>query len=164
MCCLKHEVGDFDPIPGNVMKRIRDFAETKFVPAVLDYFEDIIPEYRENSLEEVKEIGFYVPSYEDGRIARETAYDLHNLNVTDLILADPDAVYRKLDGKRAIGSVIRICKAINKQKLADEVYRIVHKCFIPDEHQDPKDPNRFLFGLNVEPSTGEIQCDCCKKN
>jgi len=63
---------------------------------------------------------------------------------------------------RVIGSAVRICKAINKQELADDIYKIVDKCFTSNEHQDPKVSSTYCFGLYVELSTGGIQCDCCK--
>ena len=156
---LKHEVGDFDPIPMSLQKEIRDFAEIKFWPAVLEYLGNIFPKYRAYSICQVELRGLNLWNYK-GRITGEMAYDLHN--VEHILSMLPTIGYAKIGGKRDIGSVIRICKAINKQNLADNIYQIVEKCFTPYNHQDPKDSSRFNFGLYVEPSTGGIQCDCCK--
>ena len=69
----------------------------------------------------------------------------------------PDIYDRKIwEGKRATGIFMRICKAINKEELADEIFQIVKNCFTPDERRDPNNPNdpiRVLFGLDVELST-----------
>jgi hypothetical protein len=159
--CLKHEVGDLDPIPGNVLKGIRDFAESKFIPALLDYFESLDPEYGEYSVEDVEEEGFYIPFNVKSRITKEMAYDIDNGQ--DILFGTPEVGNRKIDGKREIGCVIRIYKAIKRQDLADEIHKIVKGCFVPDENQDPKDSKRFVFGLDVEPSTGKVQCNCCKE-
>ena len=156
--CRKHEVGDFDLIPGNLQKEIRDFAETKFIPAVFKYLGEIFPKYLKYSVFQVELDGFDLPSYEDG-ITSELAYDLTK---TEDLLQWPRNYNIKIKGKRAIGSVIRICKAINRQELANDIYQIVKNCFTPNEHQDPKDSERAEFGLYVEPSTGGIQCNCCK--
>ena len=99
------------------------------------------------------------------------------LLLAESVLSDlKDPSYSKLEGKRTIGSVIRICKAIHQQELADEIYNMhiymyvcvcifnhmVKKCFILHQHQDPKDSSRPRFGLNVEPSMFQIKCNCCK--
>jgi hypothetical protein len=156
---LKHEVGDFDPIPMSLQKEIRDFSEIKFWPAVLEYLGNIFPKYRTYSFNQVKRYGLDLWNYE-GRITGELAYDLDKVKY--LLSALPDVSCPKIYGKRVVGSAIRICKTINKKELADNIYQIVEKCFTPDNHQDPKDSSRYRFGLYVEPSTGGIQCDCCK--
>ena len=99
------------------------------------------------------------------------------LLLAESVLSDlKDPSYSKLEGKRTIGSVIRICKAIHQQELADEIYNMhiymyvcvcifnhmFKKCFIHHQHQDPKDSSRPRFGLNVEPSMFQIKCNCCK--
>ena len=99
------------------------------------------------------------------------------LLLAESVLSDlKDPSYSKLEGKRTIGSAIRICKAIHQQELADEIYNMhiymyvcvcifnhmVKKCFILHQHQDPKDSSRPRFGLNVEPSMFQIKCNCCK--
>ena len=99
------------------------------------------------------------------------------LLLAESVLSDlKDPSYSKLEGKRTIGSVIRICKAIHQQELADEIYNMhiymyvcvcifnhmVKKFFILHQHQDPKDSSRPRFGLNVEPSMFQIKCNCCK--
>ena len=112
---------------------------------------------------------------------REEVYDLEvvemEISIAESVLSDlKDPSYSKLEGKRTIGSVIRICKAIHQQELADEIYNMhiymyvcvcifnhmVKKCFILHQHQDPKDSSRPRFGLNVEPSMFQIKCNCCK--
>ena len=158
---MEHEVGDLDPIPKALQKKIRDFAENDFIPAALEYLGKIYPKYRKYSAYLVELDGFMLdelPSYDVG-VTREQAYDLFK---TEDLLQWPNHCI-KLDGKRAIGSVIRICKAINKQELAEKIYAMVKNCFIPDEHQDPKDADRADFGLYVKPSKGTVQCDCCPK-
>ena len=155
--CLKHEVGDFDAIPEKVLKDLRDFAANTFMPAVFEYLGGTYPKYRRYSVYYVQREGFFPPS---GAFTKEQEYDLNE--ATDL-LHIPHFVSDIIDGKRAVGSAIRICKAINKPELADEFYQIVQKCFIPDEFQDPKDSNRAAYGLFVEPSTGGIQCSCCEE-
>jgi hypothetical protein len=156
---LKHEAGDFDPIPTSLQEKIRDFAKIKFWPAVLEYLGNKIPKYRAYSICQVELKGLNLWNYE-GRITGELAYDLQKAEAILEVL--PDLGIPKMFGRRVIGSVIRICKAIKQPDLADDIYKLVEKCFIPHEHQDTKDFDRFLFDLYVEPSTGGIQCDCCK--
>jgi len=144
--CLKHEVGDFDLVPANLKKEIDDFVQIKFWPSVFEYLGKIFPKFRYFSVADLEEDGLNLPvNIED--ITRELNYDLFN---AEDIVGLPDSCFRKIDGKSIVGSVIRICKAIDKQELADQIYQIVEKCFTPDEHQDPTDPDRADFGLRVE--------------
>ena len=106
--CLKHEVGDFDAIPEKVLKDLRDFAANTFMPAVFEYLGDTYPKYRRYSVYYVQREGFFPPS---GAFTKEQEYDLNE--ATDL-LHIPHFVSDIIDGKRAVGSAIRICKAINK--------------------------------------------------
>ena len=151
--CLKHEDGEFDVIPESFQKEIRNFVEAKYMPAVFKYLGDIFPKYRRYSLFMVEEYGFNLLSFNDG-ITPELAYDLTR---TESFLSRPDIYTRTIrQGKEAIGTVMRICKAINKEELADEIFQIVKNCFTPDERRDPNNPNdpiRVLFGLDVELST-----------
>ena len=153
ICCVKHEDGDLDLIPECLQKEIRNFTETEFMPAVFKYLGNVFPKYQRYSVFMVEQCGFNLPSFNDG-ITPELAYDLTQ---TENLLWRPANAFYVILGKRDIGSVIRICKAINKQELADNIFQVVKNCFKPDEHQDPKDSLRALFGLDVEPSTGLIQ-------
>ena len=103
----------------------------------------------------------FQPRILEGFISNEERYDLRNLG--DIFLL-PFRDLSKIGGKRLIGSAIRICKAIGKPEHAKKFNDIVGECFTPDEHQDPKHSARESFDLPVEPSTGEIQCDCCKQD
>jgi hypothetical protein len=155
--CLKHEVGDFDLIPENLKKEIDDFAQIKFWPAVFEYLGKILPKFRYFSVADLEEHGLELPFYIED-ITRELNYDLVN---AEIFLEMPASCFRKIDGKRLVGFVIRICKAIDKQELADQINQIVEKHFTPVD-PDPKDSFRASFRLCVEPSTGGIQCVCCK--
>ena len=123
------------------------------MPAVFEYLGDIFPKYRRYSLFMVEEYEFNLPSFNDG-ITLDLACDLIR---TEGFLSMPDIYDRKIwEGKRATGIFMRICKAINKEELADSIFQIVKNCFIPDEHRVPKDHIRLFFDLDVEPSTGLI--------
>jgi len=156
---LKHEVGDFYPIPEDLQLKIRDFAEKTFIPDVLQYLGTKHPIFRKYSVNQVELQGFeYDSALLRGHITNEERYDLWQL---EEILVLPCDLFI-IDGKRLVGSAIRICKAIGKPEHADTFHQIVKGCFAPHEHQDPKDRDRTFFGLHVEPSTGGIQCNCCK--
>jgi hypothetical protein len=117
------------------------------------------PIFRKYSVNQVELQGFeYDSALLRGHITNEERYDLWQL---EEILVLPCDLFI-IDGKRLVGSAIRICKAIGKPEHADTFHQIVEGCFAPHEHQDPKDSARDLFGLHVEPSTGGIQCNCCK--
>jgi hypothetical protein len=153
-------VGDFDYIPEDLQLKIRDFAQKTFIPDVLYYLGTKHPVYRKYSVYQVEREGFeYDGALLRGLITNEERYDLWLL---EEILALPCGDFLKIEGKRLVGSAIRICKAIGKPEHADVFNQIVEGCFTPHEHQDPKDSSRFLFGLHVKPSTGGIQCNCCK--
>ena len=92
---------------------------------------------------------------------KEQAYDLCK---AEILLNDPPWIFTKIQGKRAVGSAIRICVAIDRADVAKEFYDLVKECFIPDEHQDPTDRVRGTSGLSVDPLKGGIQCNCCKEN
>jgi hypothetical protein len=153
--CLKHEVGVFDDIPEKLMEHIQGFAENSFTPAVLTYLK-VDPKHHARLVKYVQQEGF-VCHPDD--FTKELEYDLSQ---TDPLVYNPPWISSKIDGKRAVGSAIRVCKAIKRPDLANEFYNLVHECFIPDEHQDPTDYTRGLFGLPVEPSKGGIQCNCCQ--
>ncbi len=157
--CLKHEPGDFDPIPEDLQMKIRDFADNTFIPDVLHYLGTKDPVYRKYSVYQVELHGYeYKYGKLKGLITNEERYDLFQL---EDIFELPYAEFTKIEGKRLVGSAIRICKAIGKPEHADVFKQIIEGCFNPDEYQDPKDRTRFYFDLHVEPSTGGIQCNCC---
>ena len=138
-----------------------DFVKVKFWPAVLEYLGNLFPKYRTYSVHQVERSGWDYWNLElEDRIGGELAYDLFG---SEILAGLPQTDFRKIWGKRHIGSVIRFCKAMNKQDLAGEIYRIVENYLTPDTYQDPKDSFRATFGLNVEPSTGGFQCSCCKE-
>jgi hypothetical protein len=118
-----------------------------------------ITKYRAYSICQVAIKGLNLSNYE-GYISGELAYDLEKAEA--ILTGLPEVGICKLFGRRVIGSVIRICKAIEQPVLADNIHKLVENCFIPHEEQDTKDFSKFLFDLYVEPSTGGIQCDCCK--
>lgn len=157
--CLKHEAGDFDSLPEDLQKEIQEFTENNFIPALLKYLGTKFEMFRRYSVYQVERYGITLPPIvvDDG-FTKEQEYDLFQLQG---LLRLPVDEYSKLEGKRAVGSAIRICKAIDRQDYADRFIEIVGKHFTPDEHQDRKDRSRRLFDLPVEPSIGGIQCKCC---
>jgi len=157
--CLKHEAGDFDSLPEDLQKEIQEFTENNFIPALLKYLGTKYEMFRRYSVYQVERYGITLPPIvvDDG-FTKEQEYDLFQLQG---LLRLPVDEYSKLEGKRAVGSAIRICKAIDRQDYADRFIEIVGKHFTPDEHQDRKDRSRRLFDLPVEPSIGGIQCKCC---
>ena len=158
---MKHEEGDFDPIPEDLQMKIRDFAENTLVPDVLHYLGTKHTDFRKYSAYQVELHGFeYVSGMLRGFISNEERYDLWRM---EEILELPMIGYTKLRAKIIVGSAIRMCKAIDKLEHAHTLNQIVEGCFTPHEHQDLKDTARHTFGLHVEPSTGEIQCNCCQK-
>jgi len=160
--CLEHEVGDFDLIPDDMQLKIRDFAEETFIPDVLDYLGTKHPIFKKYSVHQVELQGFeYDGALLRRHITNEERYDLWRLQ--SILTLPWEGSLFKINGKRLVGSAIRISKAIGKPEHADAFNQIVKGCFIPHEHQDPKDSIRFLFDLHVEPSTGEIQCNCCPR-
>jgi len=158
--CLEHEVGDFDLIPEDLQLKIRNFAEKTFIPDVLDYLGTKHPIFQKYSAYQIELQGFeYDGALLRGRITNEERYDLWRL---ESILTLPWGSLFKIKGRRLVGSAIRISKAISKPEHANTFHQIVEGHFIPHEHQDCKDSARSLFDLYVEPSTGGIQCNCCK--
>jgi len=155
-------VGDFDPIPKDLQMKIRDFAVNTFIPDVLHYLGTKHPKFCKYSVDQVELNGFEFKSgMLRGFITNEERYDLEKL---EFIFDLPYEEFSKIEGKRLVGSAIRICKAINKLEHAHTFNQIVEGCFTPDPHQDPKDSRRILFGLHVEPSKGGIQCNCCENS
>ncbi len=157
---LKHELGDFDIISEDLQMELRDFAEKTFIPDVLHYLGTKNPVYRKYSVYQV-ELHCYEYHCDnlEGLITNEERYDLWKL---EKILTWPWDPLIKIEGKRLVGSAIRICKAIDKPEHGNVFNQIVEGCFTPHEHQDPKDSFvRKYFGFHVEPSTGGIQCNCC---
>ena len=158
---LNHEEDDFDPVPEELQSKIRDFSENTFIPDILHYLGTKDPVYYKYPVQLVEIRGFeYEYGILKGCISKEERYDLWKL---EDLFSLPDEGFCKIQGRRLVGSAIRICKAINQPEHADTFHKIVEGCFTPQEHQDPKDLGRTLFGLDVEPSTGEIQCNCCNK-
>jgi hypothetical protein len=156
---LEHEVGDFDLISEDLQMIIREFAENTFIPDVLHYLAAKDPFFRKYSVYQVELDGFeYDGALLRGLVTNEDRYDLWKL---ESIFRLPWSKFPKIEGKRLVGSAIRISKTIGKPEHADTFHQIVEGCFAPHEHQDPKDSARDLFGLHVEPSTGGIQCNCC---
>jgi hypothetical protein len=153
---LKHKDGDFDSIPMDLQRQIYDFANLKFGPAVLEYLGNLVPKFRYLSVTDL-ESGIDLRCSE--KIPKELIYDMSRALEYRIL---PESGYRKIDGKRLVGFIIRSCNAIQKEELAEEIFKIVEQFFTPDEHRDPKDHFRVWFGLKVEPSTGGIQCECCK--
>ena len=147
-----------DIIPLDLQKEICDFARKDIWPAVLVYLGNIFPDFRNFSVADLENYGFYLP-YNIEPISRELNYDLQ---LATGYQSWPDTDLLKIHGKRLVGSFIRICDAIGKKDLGVQIRQIVEKCFTPDEHQDRKDSFRADFGLYVESSTGGIQCSCCK--
>ena len=157
---MKHKVGDFDGIPEDLLMKIHDFAVNQFIPDVLHYLGTKSPMFCKSSIYLVEEYGFEFKSgILEGLVTNEEKYDLW---IMEAFFQLPMDGCIKIFGKRLIGSAIRICKTIGKPEHAIMFNEIVRECFTPDEHQDPKDSRRMYFGLPVEPSTGGIQCDCCK--
>jgi hypothetical protein len=115
------------------------------------------PVYRKYAVYQVELHGFeYKCDNLKGLITNEERYDLSEL---ESIFELPWHEFNKIDGKRLVGCIIRICKTINKPEHADVFNQIVEGCFTLYKHQDP---SRFFFDLYVEPSTGGIQCNCCQ--
>ena len=154
--CLKHEVGDFDKIPEKLLKDIQNFAVNKFTAAVLKYLK-VDPIYIARAISYVQDEGF---GCHPDAFTKEQQYDLGK---AEILLNDPPWIFTKIQGKRAVGSAIRTCMAIDRPDVANKFYDMVKICFIPDEHQDPTDRVRGTYGLSVEPSKGGIQCNCCEE-
>jgi hypothetical protein len=155
-----HKKGDRDSIPLGFQIALYKFAKTTFVPDVLRFLETRNPIFRKCSIDQVELNGFeFGPYILEGFVSDEVRYDLDQLDDLSIL---PLHGYSKFDGRRLIGSAIRICKAIGKQEHADTFKKIIGDCFTPDEQQDPTDPRREYFDLLVEPSTGSIQSECCK--
>jgi hypothetical protein len=149
ICCLKHEYGDKDLIPESLKTEIRNFFETEYIPTVFEYLGNIFPKYRRYTLFRLDMNGFDFPSIDDG-ITPELAYEL---TLTEDFLCKPDEDLNIIEGKTAIGAIMRVCKTIGKQELADNIFQVVKNFFNPDEHPDPNDPLRELF---VAPSMEEF--------
>jgi len=158
--CLKHELDDFDYVPEELQIKFCKFFENTFMPDLLQYLGTKHPMFRKYSIYQVELHGFeYEPGVLEGFISNEERYDLEKLEEFFWL---PIGKLAKIRGKRLIGSAIRICNAMKKPEHADEFKKMAKGCFTPDTHQDPKDSSRVRFGLNVEPSTGGIQCNCHK--
>jgi hypothetical protein len=142
----------------DLRNQIYDFAILEFWPAVLEYLGNLAPRFRNLPVTDLNELGFDLRSITN--IPNELVYDINRALGYSVLPLDPG--YRIIDGKRLVGVFILVCKAIQKEELADKVFQIVKPFFTPDLHRDPKDRFRKWFGLNVEPSTGGIQCECCK--
>jgi hypothetical protein len=155
---LNHQEGDFDLFPIDLQEKACDFARNHIWPAVLVYLEGIFPSFCNFSVTDLEKEGLYLTRRVEG-IPEELMYDLHQASR----YLRPYRYSRKIDGKRYVGSYIRICNAIEKEDLGVQIRQIVEKCLTPHEYQDPKDSYRAGYGLKVEPSTGGIQCSCCKE-
>ena len=140
-------VKDYDLIPKDVQQKIHDFAKEEFIPALLDYIEK-----KNLPIDKISFSNFHLIA-ERGDILEtifndEQRYDLWKLSYLKRM---PITYYSKLEGKRLIGSAIRICEAIGRPECADAFNKIVEGCFTPHKTQDETDDSRRLFGLTVKP-------------
>jgi hypothetical protein len=161
---VNHEVGDLDCLPEDLQLKIRDYAENNFLPDVLQYLGSKHPMFQKYSVYQVELHGFeFEPDILKGCISNEERYDLRQLQ---RLFSWPRVFFVKIQGRRLVGSALRICKAFNLPEHADAFKQIVEGYFTPHHHQDPRDPDRIQFDLHVEPSTwlpSTIQRNCCPK-
>jgi hypothetical protein len=97
---------------------------------VLDYLGTKVPKYRTYSISQLKKDDFNFP-YES--FSQDRKYDLIKAKA---LFDVRKYVPQIIDGKRVVGSVIRICKDMNQQSFADELLKIVEKFFLPYDRLD----------------------------
>jgi hypothetical protein len=57
----------------------------------------------------------------------------------------PISAYSIDEAKEEVGAAVRICKAMNMQKYADDFSEIVKGYFTPDEEPDPNDSVMLMY-------------------
>jgi hypothetical protein len=81
----------------------------------------------------VEEYGFeFEPRILEDFIKKEKRHNLWKLGD---IFRSPRRDFSKIEGKRLIGSAVRIWKAIGKPEHAKKFHDIVGECLTPDKHQ-----------------------------
>jgi hypothetical protein len=130
------EDAKFENIPEEIKRKITDFFEEIFLPALIKHIQPKCPELYGVPVEKLHLDKFvYNTHLLDGVFKREQQFDLVCLNPLSALLK------RRLydfEANEFVGAAIRLCKFFGLQEDADYLNQMVKGYITPEEHPDPE--------------------------